>query len=242
MDIQNTGGKLYIVATPIGNLEDITLRALNVLREVDLIAAEDTRRTQKLLNHFEIKTRTVSYHSFNEHRKTTDLLEKVAGGLNLAVVSDAGTPCIADPGFLMVREALKMGIEPVIIPGVSSLTFSVAASGLPSDRFSFYGFLPVKPGKKQKVLEEIKDSERTAVVFESPYRIEKTLQAINDFIGPQTAVALVREATKIHEEIIRGTAEEVLQMSIKANWKGEFVIVINAGGDKIFANDENETW
>ncbi len=240
MENSGTSGKLSIVATPIGNLEDITLRALNVLREADLIAAEDTRRTQKLLNHYEIKTRTVSYHSFNEHRKTAELLEKVASGLKLAVVSDAGTPCIADPGFLMVREAVKMGIEPEIIPGVSSLTFAVAASGLPSDRFAFYGFLPVKPGKKQKVLEDIRESGRTAVVFESPFRIGKTLNAIAEYVGADAAVALVREATKLHEEIIRGTAGELRDIAEKANWKGEFVIVVNPGGDKNQTNDEDD--
>ena len=240
MDTTEVGGKLYIVATPIGNLDDITLRALKVLRDVELIAAEDTRRTQILLNHYEIRTRTVSYHSFNEHRKTAELLDRVAGGLKLAVVSDAGMPCIADPGFLMIREALKRGIEPVIIPGVSSLIFAVAASGLPSDRFSFYGFLPVKPGKKQKVLEEIRNGGKTAVVFESPYRIGKTLQAIAATIGPDAATVLVREATKIHEQIIRGTAGELEKAAAEVSWKGEFVIVINPEGEKNYSNVDDE--
>ncbi len=224
---ETDGGKLYIVATPIGNLEDITLRTLNILKSVDLIAAEDTRRTRKLLTHFEISTRTISYHSYNEHRKTAELLEQVANGLKLALVSDAGMPCIADPGYLLVRDAVDYGIEPEIIPGVSALTFAVAASGLPSDRFTFYGFLPVKPGKKAKVLEAIKDSEHTGVVFESPYRIEKALQAITDTLGPDTPIALVREATKIHEEVLRGPAGELLESTKGRNWKGEFVIVIS---------------
>ncbi|MDD3118454.1 MAG: 16S rRNA (cytidine(1402)-2'-O)-methyltransferase [Victivallales bacterium] len=233
-------GKLYIVTTPIGNLEDITLRALNVLREVELIAAEDTRRTQILLRHYDIRTRTVSYHSFNEHRKTAELLAQVASGLRLAVVSDAGTPCIADPGFLMVREAVKMGIEPVVVPGVSSLTFAVAASGLPSDRFDFYGFLPVKSGRKHRVLEEIRDNGRTAVVFESPYRVGKTLQAIAESIGADTAVVLVREATKLHEQIIRGRAGELAAVGADKNWKGEFVMVIDPGAGKNCPNVDDD--
>jgi 16S rRNA (cytidine1402-2'-O)-methyltransferase len=221
-----SAGKLYIVATPIGNLGDVTLRTLEILKSVDLIAAEDTRRTRKLLNHFEIPTRTISYHSHNEHRKTAELLEQVADGLKLALVSDAGMPCIADPGFLLVREAVKYGIEPEIIPGVSSLTFAIAASGMPSDRFTFYGFLPVKPGKKQKILEEIKSNAHTAVVFESPYRISKTLLAISEVIGADTAVAVVREATKLHEEVLRGGASELYETHRERNWKGEFVLVI----------------
>ncbi len=224
---ETTGGKLYIVATPIGNLDDITLRTLEVLKSVDLIAAEDTRRTRKLLTHFEISTRTISYHSYNEHRKTAELLEQVANGLKLALVSDAGMPCIADPGYLLVRDAVEYGIEPEIIPGVSALTFAIAASGLPSDRFTFYGFLPVKPGKKAKVLEDIRDSGHTGVVFESPYRIDKALQAITDTLGPDTPIALVREATKIHEEVLRGPAGELLESTKDRNWKGEFVIVIS---------------
>lgn len=219
-------GKLYIVTTPIGNLEDITLRALNVLRGADLIAAEDTRRTKILLDRYELTTRLTSYHSFNEHRRTAALIADILAGSKVALVTDAGTPCVADPGFLLVRDAVAAGIEPEIIPGVSALTFAISASGLPSDRFTFYGFLPVKQGRKQKLLEEIRDCGHTAVVFESPFRIAKTLVAIRDHIGPDFRVAVVREATKIHEEIIRGRAADVEESTRERSWKGEFVIVI----------------
>jgi len=225
--MSDTAGKLYIVATPIGNLEDITLRALNVLKEVDVIAAEDTRRTKILLDRFQISTRLVSYHIFNEHHRTAALIRDILGGTKLALVSDAGTPCIADPGYLLMRDAVAAGIEPVIVPGVSALTFSVSASGLPSDRFAFYGFLPVKAGRKQKLLEEIKARGETAVLFESPFRIAKTLAAVRDFIGPDCRLAVVREATKVHEEILRGTAAELATLAEGRDWKGEFVLVVS---------------
>jgi 16S rRNA (cytidine1402-2'-O)-methyltransferase len=220
-------GALYIVTTPIGNLEDITLRALRILGEVDLIAAEDTRHTRKLLSHFEISTRMVSYHTHNEHRKTEQLLDQVVDGVKIAMVSDAGTPGIADPGFLLVREAVKRGIEPIIIPGVSSLTFAAAAAGLPIDKFSFYGFLPIKQGKKANTLRQIADSGQTGIIFESPHRITKTLNAIANEIGEETPVAVVREATKLYEEILRGSAAELAAANSERKWKGECVIVIS---------------
>lgn len=233
-------GALFIVTTPIGNLSDITMRALETLKSVDLIAAEDTRRTKILLDHFEIKTRLFSYHSYNEHRKTADIIEKIKDGQKVALVSDAGTPCIADPGFLIVREAVKAGIEPIIIPGVSSLTYAVAASGLPSERFSFWGFLPVKSGRRRAVLELIKAEGKTAVVFESPYRIGKALDDIIEYIGPDVSLAIIREATKIHEEVIRGTAAEIKKSSQGRNWKGEFVIVISRTDASSIADDDRE--
>jgi 16S rRNA (cytidine1402-2'-O)-methyltransferase len=223
--MDENSGKLYIVTTPIGNLEDITLRALRVLKEVDFIAAEDTRRTAKLLNHFEIKTHLVSYHIHNEHRKTSEILEKVAGGMKVALVSDAGTPCIADPGFLMVREALKLGIEPEIIPGVSSLTFAVAAAGIPVDTFTFWGFLPIKKGKREKVLTKIAESGISGIIFESPYRIERLIEEIVEIIGAETDMVILREATKIHEEVLRGKAKDLVNMGRK--WKGEIVVIIS---------------
>lgn len=219
-------GKLFIISTPIGNLGDITLRALDVIKNADIIAAEDTRRSMKLLNHFEIKKRMISCHAFNEHRTVSGILELVERGKKVAVLSDAGTPVIADPGFLIIREARNLGIEPEFIPGVSALTFAAAASGLPADKFSFFGFAPVKQGRRSNLLEQIKKEGRTAFLFESPYRIGKLLKAVNEVIGAGTRVVLIREATKIHEEIISGTAEELSAQYAGKKVKGEFVVGI----------------
>ncbi len=219
-------GKLYLIATPIGNLEDITIRALNILKQVDLVAAEDTRRTQKLLNHYEIKVKSISYHSHNEHHKTNNLLSQVLEGKQIAVLSDAGTPSIADPGFLIVREAIKQGVEPIIIPGVSSLTFAATAAGLPVDKFSFYGFLPVKKGRRHKMLEKFKDMDQSIFIFESPYRMKKLINEICEIISPDTQIAIIREATKMYEEILRGTALEIKKITENKKWKGENVICI----------------
>ena len=228
-DRSKTGG-LFLVATPIGNLEDITLRALRVLREADVIYAEDTRRTRILLDKFEISKHLESYHIFNEHGRTPELLARVLRGENVVLVSDAGMPCIADPGFLLVRSAVQEGISPVIVPGVSALTFSVAASALPSDSFTFYGFLPVKSGRRNAALQRIAEEGRTSVIFESPFRIEKLLGEILRTMGPETDVAVVREATKIHEEILRGTVADVLERTAGRSWKGEIVLVVHPSG------------
>lgn len=217
-------GKLYLVSTPIGNLEDITLRALNVLKSVDLIAAEDTRHTRQLLSHYDIHARLESCHAFNEHGKVAKLIDFVLNGGSLALVSDAGTPSIADPGFLLVRSALEAGIEPVVIPGVSALTFSATASGLPVDKFAFWGFAPVKPGKRGKFFAAITADERTGFFFESPFRIARTLQEISA-IAPNARVAVIREATKLHEEILRGSAAELA--ALKREWKGEIVVGVH---------------
>ena len=223
-------GKLYLVSTPIGNLEDITLRALRVLKEVDLVAAEDTRHTRQLLTHFDIHAKLESFHAFNEHDRAAKLAERVSEGLTLALVSDAGTPSVADPGFLLVREALKLGIEPVVIPGVSAVTFAVTASGLPVDKFSFRNFAPVKPGKRRKFFEAIRDAGETVFFFESPYRVAKALAEIAEVVGPDAQLALVREATKLHEEVLRGSAAELA--ALKREWKGEFVIGVHAAADE----------
>ena len=215
-------GKLYLVSTPIGNLEDITLRALRVLREVEVVAAEDTRHTRQLLTHFDIHAKLESFHAFNEHDRAAKLAARVAGGLTLALVSDAGTPSVADPGFLLVREALRLGIEPEVIPGVSALTFAVTASGLPVDKFSFRNFAPVKPGKRRKFFEGIRDAGGTVFFFESPYRIARALADIAEVVGPDARTVLIREATKMHEEILRGRAGELA--ALKRDWKGEFVV------------------
>ena len=230
-------GQLYVVSTPIGNLEDITLRALRILKEVDIIAAEDTRHTRQLLSHFEIHCRRLeSCHSFNEHDKVDKLLDEVENGLSLALVSDAGTPSVADPGFLLVRSALERGLEPVVVPGVSAVTFSVTASGLPVDSFTFRNFAPVKPGKRGKFLESILNDVRTSFFFESPFRIGRTLKEIAA-ISANARVAVIREATKLHEEILRGSAAEVA--AIERQWKGEIVVGVYPGKDKDNADNED---
>ena len=217
-------GKLYIVSTPIGNLEDITLRALRILKEVDLIAAEDTRHTRGLLAHFDIHTPMTSFHAFNEHEKCTAILDKVAAGAKVALVSDAGTPAIADPGFLPVREAARRGLPVEVIPGVSALTFAAAAAGLPVDQFAFYGFPPVKSGRRGKFFERLAAAEHTVFFYESPFRITGALEYLEKFCGAERPAALIREATKIHEEILRGSVGELLALSRARSWKGEFVI------------------
>ena len=222
-------GELYLITTPIGNLDDMTIRAIETLKSCDLVFAEDTRHTRILFNHFEITARLDSYHAFNEHGKTRRVLDKVLAGLKVGLVTDAGTPCVADPGYLLVREAVKLGIQPKVIPGVSALTFAIAASGLPSDRFIFQGFLPVKSGRRSARIAEIAAENKTSVIFESPYRISKTLAAIAE-IAPDCRLALIREATKFHEEIIRGSAAELA--ALKREWKGEFVIGLNNSAKK----------
>ena len=216
-------GNLYLVSTPIGNMEDMTFRAVRTLQECDLIAAEDTRHTALLLQRYDIHKPLESFHAYNEHNKVEKLISRMQEGLNVALVSDAGTPAVADPGFLPLRAALEAGLEPVIIPGVSAVTFSVTASGLPVDRFAFWNFVPVKSGRKRKFFEEIARCGYTVFCFESPFRIENTLKLIAE-VMPEAQVAVVREATKIHEEVIRGNATELAAR--QGRWKGEFVIGI----------------
>ena len=216
-------GNLYLVSTPIGNLEDITFRAVRTLQECDLIAAEDTRHTALLLQRYDIHKPLESFHAFNEHNKVEKLIARIKEGLNVALVSDAGTPAVADPGFLPLRAALESGLEPVVIPGVSAVTFSVTASGLPVDRFAFWNFVPVKSGRKRKFFEEISECGYTVFCFESPFRIENTLKLIAE-VMPEARVAIIREATKVHEEVIRGSAAELA--SLQQRWRGEFVIGI----------------
>ncbi|MBQ8755871.1 MAG: 16S rRNA (cytidine(1402)-2'-O)-methyltransferase [Lentisphaeria bacterium] len=239
MKESNECGKLYLVSTPIGNLEDMTMRALNVLREVDLIAAEDTRHTRQLLSHFDIHTKLISFHAFNEHRKAEGLLDDIAGGLNVAAVSDAGTPSIADPGFYLMREAVRRGMEPVVIPGVSALTFAATASALPVDKFSFLAFPPVKSGRRRKFFEAIRNEGKTVFFFESPHRIAKTLPELAEVVGPDADVAIIREATKLHEEVIRGKAGELAERYAGHQWRGEFVIGVYAS-DLEAQNDADE--
>ena len=225
-------GELFIISTPIGNLDDMTIRAIETIKSCDILLAEDTRHTRILLDHFGINVKMASYHAFNEHGKTQDVLDRVLAGARVGLVTDAGTPCVADPGFLLVREAVKAGIEPKIIPGVSALTFAIAASGLPSDRFAFYGFLPVKSGRRSARIAEMKNEGKSVIIFESPYRVVKLLKELCEQLGPEISCAVIREATKIHEEVLRGTLSELSALAEKRNWKGECVVVVHPVSDE----------
>jgi 16S rRNA (cytidine1402-2'-O)-methyltransferase len=218
-------GTLYLVPTPVGNLEDITFRALKVLKEADLILAEDTRTSGILLKHFEIKNAMLSYHKFNEHQTVDRVVERLKGGETVAVVSDAGTPGISDPGFLVAREAIKAGIEVITLPGATAFVPALVSSGLPCDKFCFEGFLPQKKGRQTR-LNALADEPRTIIFYESPHRIIKTLEQFKEVFGPERSVSVCREISKIHEESVRGTVEEVLEHFKKNEPKGEFVIVL----------------
>lgn len=220
--------QITLVPTPIGNLEDITLRALRILREAELIAAEDTRTSARLLAHFEIKTPLTSLHAHNEHAKVKHLLDRVEKeNLHLAVVSDAGTPGISDPGFLLVREAIQRGIPIETLPGATAFVPALVNSGFPCDTFVFEGFLPVKKGRQTR-LNFLKEESRTLVFYESPYRILKTLEEFIPIFGEDRNICVCRELTKIHEEVVRGTIQEVLNHYKHGVIKGEFVLVLQA--------------
>ena len=217
--------KLYIVPTPIGNLEDITLRAINVLKEVDFILAEDTRTTSFLLRHLGIEKPMHSHHKFNEHATVGRVAEAIANGRDVALVSDAGTPGISDPGFLLVRRCVEEGIDVVTLPGATALIPAVVQSGFPCDRFCFEGFLPQKKGRMKR-LEELSTEPRTLVLYESPYRVVKCLEQLAATFGAERRVAVVREITKKFEECVRGSVAEVLDHFRAHEPKGEFVIVV----------------
>ncbi len=218
---------LYLVATPIGNLEDITLRALRVLRSVDRIACEDTRQTQKLLNHFEIHTPTVSYHMHNEGSRTEELTAELKLGARIAIVSDAGTPGIADPGGQIAAAAIAAGINVFPIPGANAAISGLIASGLPTERFTFHGFLPAKAGQRKTALEELVRGETTHVFYEAPHRILDTLADVEAVFGTSQHVVVARELTKLHEEFLRGTAGEVRsQLAGRASVRGEIVLML----------------
>jgi len=218
---------LYLVATPIGNLEDITLRALRVLKGVDLIACEDTRQTQKLLNHFMIAGRTVSYHEHNERERAAELIDQIDKGASVAVVTDAGTPGISDPGYWLVEKAIERGITVVPIPGAAAFVSAVIASGLPNDQFVFHAFLPSKSSDRRSALTSLRDSQSTHVFYEAPHRIVQALEDVAELLGPQRPVVVARELTKIYEEFLRGTAENVLkELKSRGEVKGEIVLLI----------------
>ena len=212
------GPTLYLVATPIGNLEDITLRALRVLKGVDLIACEDTRQTQKVLNHYGITTRTISYHEHNEMTRAAELIVDLEQGTRIALVTDAGMPGISDPGFRLITLAIRHHVAVVPIPGASAYLAALVASGLPTDSFRFSGFLPAKRGERRTLFESIRTAPRTQVFYEAPHRVVETLEDIVELLGAERHVVIAREVTKVHEEFLRGRAEELLTT---LRWRGE---------------------
>jgi 16S rRNA (cytidine1402-2'-O)-methyltransferase len=232
--VSDSSGILYIVATPIGNLKDITLRAIETLKIVSFIAAEDTRKTLILLNHYHIKKPLISFFQHNEMTRTPQILNRILKGENGAVVSDAGTPCISDPAYKLVREAIHLNIRVESIPGASSVFSALTSSGLPTDRFLFEGFLPPKKNRKTR-LEKIKNENATVVFFESPNRMNRTLSDILKFIGDRPAV-IAREMTKIHEEYIRGTVSELIAYTDTTKLKGECVLLIGKEKPSVYFN------
>jgi 16S rRNA (cytidine1402-2'-O)-methyltransferase len=221
-------GTLYIVPTPVGNMEDMTFRAIRILKEADLVLAEDTRTSGILLKHFDIRNHLLSHHKFNEHGTSAGIVERLQAGQNVALISDAGTPGISDPGFFLVREAVKAGIEVQTLPGATAFVPALVSSGLPCDRFAFEGFLPQKKGRQSKI-ESLRDEQRTMIFYESPYRLVKTLQQFAEAYGEERQVSVCREISKIHEESVRGTLAEVIAHFKEHEPKGEIVIVL-AGG------------
>ena len=217
-------GRLYVVPTPVGNLEDMTFRAIRILKEADLILAEDTRTSGILLKHFEIKNAMQSYHKFNEHKTVEGIINRLKAGETIALVSDAGTPGISDPGFLVVRECVKNDIEVQCLPGATAFVPALVASGLPDERFCFEGFLPQKKGRMTRLngLEET----RTMIFYESPYRLVKTLTQFAEIFGPERQVSVCREISKIHEESVRGTLQEVIAHFTATEPRGEIVIIL----------------
>ncbi len=218
---------LYLVATPIGNLDDITLRALRVLKQADLIACEDTRQTQKLLNHYGIGTRTTSYHEHNEMTRAAELVVDLEQGARVALVTDAGMPGISDPGFRLISLAIRHHVPVVPIPGASAFLAALVASGLPTDSFRFSGFLPAKRGQRRQILESIREAARTQVFYEAPHRVTEALEDIVEILGSERHVVIAREVTKIHEEFLRGHAGEVLEtLRARGDVKGEITLLI----------------
>lgn len=222
-------GILYVVPTPVGNLEDMTMRAIRVLKEADLVLAEDTRTSGILLKHFEIKNAMQSHHKFNEHQMVESVVNRIRGGATVALVSDAGTPGISDPGFLVVRECVRAGIEVQCLPGATAFVPALVSSGLPCDRFCFEGFLPQKKGRQSRIA-SLQEEERTMIFYESPYRLVKTLTQFAEQFGNDRQVVVCREISKLHEESVRGTLEEVIAHFQKTEPRGEIVILL-AGKD-----------
>ena len=224
-------GRLYIVPTPVGNLEDMTFRAIRILKEADLILAEDTRTSGVLLKHFEIKNAMLSHHKFNEHQTVDGFVERLKAGETIALISDAGTPAISDPGFLLVREAACNGIEVQCLPGATAFVPALVSSGLPNDRFCFEGFLPQKKGRQTRLL-GLQEEKRTMIFYESPHRLVKALTQFAEYFGADRPVSVCREISKIHEESVRGTLEEVIAHFKEVEPRGEIVIVLGGKEEK----------
>ena len=224
-------GILYIVPTPVGNMEDMTFRAVRILKEVDLVLAEDTRTSGILLKHFDIRNQLMSHHKFNEHGTSAGIVNRLLAGENVALISDAGTPGISDPGFFLVREAVKAGVEVQCLPGATAFVPALVSSGLPCDRFAFEGFLPQKKGRQSKI-ESLKDESRTMIFYESPYRVVKTLQQFAEAYGGDRQVSVCCEISKIHEESVRGTLDEVIAHFKEKEPKGEIVIILGGRSEK----------
>lgn len=220
-------GKLYIIPTPIGNLEDMTFRAIRLLKEVDLILAEDTRTTSFLLKHFEIQNKMQSYHKFNEHKTISHIIDRLNAGENIGLVSDAGTPAISDPGFLIGRECIKAGIEIECLPGATAFVPALVNSGIPCDKFYFEGFLPQKKGRMTR-LKELAEIDKTIVLYESPYRVLKTLTQLAEYMGEERNASVSREISKLYEETVRGSIKELIAHFSVKEPRGEFVIIIDS--------------
>ncbi|MXV53033.1 16S rRNA (cytidine(1402)-2'-O)-methyltransferase [Pedobacter sp. HMF7647] len=235
--------KLYLVPTPIGNMEDMTFRAIRVLKDADVILAEDTRTSAPLLKHFGIDKKVFSHHQHNEHQSATEIVRFLKEGKNVALISDAGTPAISDPGFFLVREALKNGLDVECLPGATAFVPALVNSGLPADRFTFEGFLPVKKGRQTR-LKELVEEERTMIFYESPHRLLKTLEEFGEYFGVERQASVSRELTKMFEETVRGTLEEVKTHFETNVLKGEFVICVE-GREKVKSKrskDGNREW
>ncbi len=217
--------KLFLVPTPIGNLEDMTFRAVRILKEVDLILAEDTRTSSKLLKHYEIQNKLNSHHKFNEHKTAEHVAQRIEAGENVALISDAGTPAISDPGFLLVRACLEMGVEVECLPGATAFVPALVNSGFPTDRFCFEGFLPQKKGRQKKI-QSLVEEERTLIFYESPYRLLKALEQFMEYFGEERRVSVSRELSKLHEENYQGTLREAFEHFSSKAIKGEIVIVL----------------
>ena len=224
-------GKLYLIPTPVGNLEDITLRAIRILKEVDLILAEDTRTSGILLKHYDIKKPLLSHHKFNEHETVARISERILSGESIALISDAGTPAISDPGFMLVRQCVNSGIDVECLPGATAFVPALIISALPCDRFCFEGFLPQKKGRATKIA-SLKDESRTMIFYESPYRVVKTLSQFAETFGPDRPAAVCREISKIHEECVRGTLAELIEHFTTHEPKGEIVMLVGGKEDK----------
>ena len=232
-------GTLYLVPTPVGNLEDMTMRAIRILKEADLILAEDTRTSGLLLKHFDIKNQLCSHHKFNEHQTANAFAARIATGENIALISDAGTPAISDPGFMLVRACVERGVEVQCLPGATAFVPALVSSGLPCERFTFEGFLPQKKGRQTR-LQALAAEERTMIFYESPYRLVKTLQQLAEVLGADRQASVCREISKIHEESVRGSLEEIVNHFTTTEPRGEIVIIVEGFDAKEHKNKDKD--